>query len=118
MLQLQRAQEVQQVLNLGWAERLHVVENAVCLRAAVTVSAVAEVGASVVPDSLQQVGSAPVMQEEQALAQSPERRGSELIWSRSTLGDTIGQTRTHVVNGEIRERLIVDRAHAGIGGGV
>ena len=51
-----------------------------------------------------QIIGAPVMQEEQSLACSPQRRGAELVRSRSALSYAIRQFGAHVVQREIRER--------------
>ena len=52
------------------------------------------------------------MQEEQALPDTPERCGAELVPTGGTLVNTVRQTRTHVVEREIRERLVGYVAHA------
>ena len=44
---------------------------------------------------------AAVMEEEDALANAPERSGAEFIRTGRTLGDVIGQTRAHVVDEQI-----------------
>lgn len=64
-------------------------------------------------DGLQQIGCAPVMQEKQALADTPERSGAELVPTGCPLVDTIRQIPTHTVEREIRERLVSHIAHAG-----
>ena len=81
---LQRAQEVQDVLNLRRAEHFEVADHAVGFRATVALvgpviircstvvtAKTAVVGTTVVVDRLQQIGCAPIMQEEQTLADSP-----------------------------------------------
>ena len=55
-------------------------------------------------DGRQQVVSPPVMQEERALAQSPQRGRAEFIARRQALDDVIRQSRTHVVQGDVREQ--------------
>ena len=67
-----------------------------------------------------QVVGASVMQEEQALARSPQRRGAELIRPCGALGYAIRQFGSHVVKREIREgrkRGVVEVSEDGWAGG-
>ena len=74
-LRLKRTQEIQQVLLLVFRQTVEVPDDDVGLRA----------GAGVILDGLHEIGSSTVMQEEQPLAESPERSRAELIGSRSPL---------------------------------
>ncbi len=68
-------------------------------------------------DRFQQVGGTPVVEEEQALAQPPQRRGPELVGSGLHLEDVVRQTRPHVVEQQIRveiDRLVAKGCHRGI----
>jgi hypothetical protein len=60
-------------------------------------------GAGVVFDGVAQIAGAPVMQEENSLADSPQRGRSELIGARIPLGDAIIQSRSHVMEQQIGE---------------
>src|ERR1700676_2956057 len=53
------------------------------------------------------------MQEKQTLADAPQRSRAELIRPGRALIDTVRQTRTHMVEREIRVRLVSHSAHAG-----
>ena len=53
--------------------------------------------ARVRPDGDQQVIGAPVMEKEDALADPPQRRGAEFIWSSSALTDVVFQPLSHMV---------------------
>src|SRR5439155_5796525 len=64
------------------------------------------------PASRPQTRRAPVLQEEDALAETPERRGSELVASGLALEDVVGQARPHIVDQQVGEevhRLGVER---------
>ena len=97
---LQRAEEVQDILLLRRAERVEIVDYPVGLRAtfrgveAIVISIwdfAITVGMRL--DGLQYIGGASVMQEKQALAEAPQWRSTELIRTRSSLVDTVRQTR-------------------------
>ena len=90
---LQRAQEIQQILLLAFRQSVKIPDDGVGLGART----------GVILDGLQQIGSSPIMQKEQTLAQPPERSRTELVWSRTPLRYSIGQTRPHMVNQKIRE---------------
>ena len=52
-------------------------------------------------DRRNQVAGASVMMEEDALSQSPQRSGTELVPACSTLGNVIVQPRSHVMDFQI-----------------
>src|SRR5581483_505772 len=56
------------------------------------------------PDGSQQITGPTVVQEEDPLTQSPQRRGAELIAAGIALRDVVSQTCTHVVNLEVGKR--------------
>ena len=65
-------------------------------------------------NGLHQVGGAAVMQEEDALAQSPQRCRAELIASRHTLADVVGEVRPHVMEQQVGIQVglhIAERRH-------
>ena len=60
------------------------------------------------------------MQEEDALAHAPERRGAEFVAGRLPLADAVGQAGAHVMQREIRERMerdLAQRSQIRFGGG-
>ena len=100
VMKLQRAQEVQNILLLLWAECIEVADDLVGLRAAIlgmimarTVRIARGLAATVAVllNSLQKVGGAAVMQEKQALSDPPKRCGAELVPARRPLANTIRQ---------------------------
>ena len=62
-------------------------------------------GALVVLDSFHQVGGASVVEEEDALPNTPERSGSELIGAGATLRDAVRKTFPHVVDEKVGEEI-------------
>lgn len=105
---LQRAQEVQKILHLRRGERLEITNHGIGFRSTVAVvesirvaSAVFAAGTGMGEDGLPQVGGAPIMQEEQALAGAPERCGTKFIRTGVPLIDAIRKARAHVVKSEI-----------------
>ena len=46
------------------------------------------------------------MQEEEALAETPERSRAELVRTRRPLVNAVRQTRAHMVKREVRERAV------------
>jgi len=52
-------------------------------------------------DGDQQVAGPPVVQEEQALPDTPQRLTTELVRSRRALDDVVGKARTHVMHEQI-----------------
>src|ERR1700730_1397571 len=61
-----------------------------------------------VHDRLVEVRGMPVMQQEDALAQSPQRGGAEFAAIGVALRDTVGQALAHIVEGEVAERKKCD----------
>lgn len=57
------------------------------------------------------------MQEEQALTQSPQWSGAELVRSGGPLVDTIRQTRAHVMEGKVGVGMVGHVGHSGISRG-
>src|SRR5262249_61023020 len=70
-------------------------------------------------DGFPQVGRPPIMEEEDALSDAPERSGSGLVGAGATLRDSVGEAFAHVVDQKVRvkiRRLIGKRsARAGRG---
>ena len=65
-------------------------------------------------DGVQQVVSPAVMEEEYALAQTPERCGAEFITRRVALRDSLRQAGTHPMHCQVRiqiYRLLVQRRY-------
>src|SRR5262249_17893134 len=93
---LQRTQEVQNILLLAGAEVVVEVEFV-----GGVFSAVALVGL----DGAQQVFAASIVQEEDALAQAPQRRGAELVSAGPALRDIIRQGSAHVVDLNVAEQV-------------
>ena len=77
------------------------------------VERIAAVRASVAFDGLQQVGSTPIMQEEESLANTPQGSRAELIRPRRALTDTVRQVPPHMVEREIGVGLVSHSAHSG-----
>src|SRR5229473_3659702 len=93
---LQRAQEVQDVLPLAGSQQL--VEDQLGLR---RFRAVALVGF----DGGQQVSGAAIVQEKDALTQTPQRSRAELIAAGIALGNVVSQTDTHVMDFYVGEQV-------------
>ena len=64
-------------------------------------------------NGLQQVSGTSIVQEEQPLAQTPERSGAELIRTGRSLVNPIRQTRSHVMDRKVGEGMICDVRHGG-----
>src|SRR6185369_6305136 len=92
---LQRAQEVEDVLLGPLAEVVEVADDAVRLGAV----------ARVLADGALEVRGAPVVQEEDPLAETPQRRGAEFPRTRLALAYAVGQTVAHVVHQEVGEQV-------------
>src|SRR5262245_50209521 len=90
---LQRAQEVQQVLLGPLAQVAEVVDHTVCLRAE----------ALVLTDCDHQVVGAAVVQEEDPLPETPQRRGAELPRARFALADAVRKPDAHVMYEQVGE---------------
>ena len=54
-------------------------------------------------DGRNQIARPAVVQEEDPLAQSPQRRGAEFIRSRRALGNAVGEALAHVMHQQIGE---------------
>src|SRR6185312_7677893 len=71
-------------------------------------------------DGLDQVARAPIVEEVNALPQTPQRRRAELVRSRRSLQDVVGELRAHVVQRQVRIKwhgLVGQSRHgSGIGG--
>ena len=67
-------------------------------------------------DGLVDVGGTTVVKEEQALSGTPQRRRTELPAIGIALGDVIGESRSHIVHGEVAEGLESHIALPGHGG--
>lgn len=93
-ISLQRPQEVQQGLLIGLAQLIEVLDYLIGFRPR----------ARVLRDSCHEVVGAPVMQEEQALADTPQRCGPELLASGIALGNIVSEPRAHSVHGKVAER--------------
>src|SRR6185437_8722194 len=76
---LQRTEEVQQILFLRGGQRIEIRDYAISFRAV----------AGMLRDCRQQVAGAAIMQEENALAESPQWRGTELISACAALADIV-----------------------------
>src|SRR6185503_2015903 len=92
---LQRAQEVEQVLLRALAQVVEPANDAVRLRAL----------AHVLADRHPQVRRAPVVQEEDALPEDPQRRAAELARPRLALAYAVGETLAHVVHQQVGEQV-------------
>src|SRR4051794_20330892 len=101
------SEEIQNVLLLRGAEEVVVVLDRVRLGA----------GAVVREDGRVQVLRAAVVQEEDALAKAPQRRGAELIAAGAALRDVVLQAGAHVMDleiaEEVRRRIAEARREAG-----
>ena len=56
-------------------------------------------------DGVDEIGRAAIVQEEDSLAEPPERRAPELVTARLTLADIVRQPRPHVVEQQIGEQV-------------
>ena len=106
---LKRPQEINDVLLLLSSHPIETFDNLICLAAI----------ALVISDGFHQVGRPPIMEEEDALSDAPERSGSELVRAGATLRDSVDEAFAHVVDQKVRvkiRRLIGKRsARAGRG---
>ena len=90
-----RTQVVQQCLLIAYAEHIEVLDYFIGFRTT----------AGVLLNSDLQVGRAAVMEKEDTLADAPERRGAELISRCSALSNSIGESRSHIVQGKVAQRM-------------
>jgi hypothetical protein len=97
----QVAQEVQYMLLIGCTQHIEIRDHLVGFRAA----------AGVILDRGQQVIGAPVMQEEDALADPPQRCATELEAIGVALRNAVGQARSHIVYRVVAERVDRDIAY-------
>src|SRR2546423_841889 len=97
----QRPQEVQDVLFLSLRQRLEEIHDRVRLGCLPLRAG----GALVEPDRFQEVAAPPIMQEEEALTESPQRRRPELVPARLALHDVVRQAWPHAMQQKIREEL-------------
>src|SRR6267378_1465194 len=91
---LQRPQEVDHVLLLLGAQVEEVVHHPIRFAAFAGMQA----------DRLNQVSGPPVVQEEYALTDTPQRCRTEFVWSRGALGNPVRQSRAHMMHEQIREQ--------------
>ena len=92
---LERPKEVDDVLSLLSFQPVEMFDYSGCLAAWTSVGL----------DSLHQIACPPVMEEEHALPNTPQRSCSELIGARTTLRDAVRKTSTHVVDEEVGEQI-------------
>src|SRR5262245_4464462 len=93
VVRLQRAQEVQQVLLLSFAQGAEVIDHPVglgWLEPGVARALVSQ-------DGLHEVAGAAVVQEEEPLAETPQRRGAELVALGGPLQDVVREARSHAM---------------------
>ena len=102
---LEGPKEVDDVLSLLSFQPVETFDHSGCLAAWTSVGF----------DSLHQIACPPVMEEEHALPNTPQRSCSELIGARTTLRDTVRKISTHVVDEEVGEevRSLVGKRRAG-----
>src|SRR5690349_5599826 len=104
--ELERAQEIHNVLLLLWLQAVESVDYLGGLRANLPWGAIAGMQFN----CSHNVTGAAVMQEENPLAHAPKRRGAEFVASGLALADAVGQSRTHVMQREVRERVEIHSA--------
>src|SRR5580765_5991756 len=62
-------------------------------------------GRVMITDGDQQIVGPPVVQQEQALTQSPERRRAELVRAGAALDDIVGKRGSHVMHQQVRVQI-------------
>lgn len=92
---LERAQKIDDFLLLLNGQLIEVFDDLIGLAAVAPVS----------PDSINQVGRTPIMEEEDALSDAPQRRSSELVGTGATLRNAVGQGFAHVVHQQVGEKI-------------
>jgi hypothetical protein len=97
MRELQRAQEVDNVLLLARLQVIESVDDLGSLRANLPSGAITCMQLN---GSHNVIGAA-VMQEEDPLTRAPQRRGAEFIALRLTLADAVRQSRAHVMQRKV-----------------
>lgn len=80
-------------------QRVEVIDDGISLGPRIIVAAL------VLLDCDEQICSSSVMHEEDSLPESPKWSGAELIWTSSTLHDSICEPGTQVVNQQIRIQI-------------
>ena len=95
LFSLKRPQEINDFLLLLNSQPIEMFDDLICLAAL----------APVIPDSFQQVGRPSIMKEKDALSDTPERSGSELVGARGTLGDAVGEAFAHMVDDKVRVKI-------------
>lgn len=63
-------------------------------------------------DSVEEIRTAAIMEQEDALTETPERRGAELVGTGAALRDAIGKICAHVMNEQVGEEVSVDLTQA------
>ena len=92
---LERAQKIDDFLLLLNGQPMEVFDDLIGLAAVAAVS----------PDGVDQVGRAPIMEEEDALSDAPERSSSELVGAGAALCNAVGQAFAHVVHKQVGEKV-------------
>jgi hypothetical protein len=83
----ERAEEVEQILFLALVEAVELIDHRICLRRPEPAVAIASMGS----DRVDKVARAAVVEEEDALAEAPQRGGPELVAPGRALQDVVGQ---------------------------
>lgn len=100
-MELKGAQEVEKILLLLRSELpVEVVDDGVRFRAL----------AGVLLDGVEQIAGTAIVQEENTLAEAPERRRAELIGAGCALRNTIRKIRTHVMDEQVGKEIGGDLA--------
>src|SRR5690242_5469949 len=102
---LQAAEKVHDQLLIGGTEAIEGQDHAICFRTI----------AGMLLDGSDDVGSAPVVEEKCALADTPERRRAEHVARGVALLNAVREIFAHVMEREVRERLVIDVGHATVG---
>ena len=95
LTRLERAQEVKNILALARLQTIEMFDDFTCLA----------IFALMGFDNLDQIGGPPIVEEKDALPDAPQRSRSELIGPGAALSDAVGETSTHVVDEEVREKI-------------
>jgi len=94
-MRLEGAQKVDDFLLFLNGQLIEMVDDAIGLAASALVS----------PDGLNEVGRASVMEKKDALSDTPQRGGSELVRASGALRDAVGEAFAHVVDQEVGEEV-------------
>ena len=95
LFSLEGPQEINDFLLLLSSQSSEIFDDLICLAAI----------APVISDGFHQVGRPPIMEEEDALSDAPERSGSELVGAGATLRDSVGEAFAHVVHQKVRVKI-------------